>query len=654
MDLKKFRIQNYKSIVDTGLCHINQNLTIFAGMNESGKTSILEAIRDFAQGNSVNKDAKRVKGADGELLISLYFRLNEQDIEHIYDELEISEEEQTPSLKDFLLKNDIGITKNIKNEYLIETDTALYIHSLFSAAYKEHYKKHRPILNKLKAINELSNIDFSTVSNKSTYSDIYDLIEKIKKIINPTKIIVEQDATGKQIKKEVKGECNISQEVMDEINVLLSQIEADEITTFGYNHYEDYIDDLKLNLLKIMPKIIFFSSFDDHLEYNVPINEIDKNQINLDLCNIANIDTANLKDMIAEENYQGIDNYLSEKSANISNVFKTEWLQDEININFSSDKEIIHFSINENGDTAKYRADQRSKGFQWFLSFYIRLNTEKNRTNIILVDEPGLYLHAKAQDDVLRLLEKLSADDGTCVLFTTHSPYLIDIDKLSRVLLIEKDDKNGTKILKAHKGANKNTLTPIITKMGFDISKANFIREKNILVEGISDYYYIQAFKKLFNYNDFFKNISIVPAVGASQVPQLASFCIGWGLEYVALFDNDTEGKRFYNEIVKNLDDKASVSYICEQENCAIEDLFTKKDFNNFVLKYADTTNSTETQNSKFLKENSIEKPLIAKLFYDNINKIKKNSLDEQTIENFEILFEFVFEKLNIKKNTKS
>ena len=654
MNLKKIRIQNYKSIIDTGLCHINQNLTILAGMNESGKTSILEAIRDFAQGNSVNKDAKRVKGADGELLISLYFRLNEQDIEHIYDELEISEEEQPSSFKEFLLKNDIGITKNVKNEYSIEADAASYIHTLFTATYKEYYKKHRPILNKLQMIKELSNIDFSTVSNKSTYSDIYDLMEKIKKIVNPTKIIVEQDSNGKQIKKEVNAECNIPQEVVEEINGLLAQIDTDEVTVFGYYHYEDFIGDLKIELLKIMPKIIFFSSFDDHLKYNVPISEIDKNQINLDLCNIASIDTSNLKNMISEEDYQGIDNYLSEKSANISNIFKTEWLQDEININFSSDKEIIHFSINENGDTAKYRADQRSKGFQWFLSFYIRLNTEKNRTNIILVDEPGLYLHAKAQDDVLMLLEKLSADEGTCVIFTTHSPYLIDIDKLNRVLLIEKDDKNGTKILKAHKGANKNTLTPIITKMGFDISKANFIREKNILVEGISDYYYIQAFKKLLNYNDFCKNISIVPAVGASQVPQLASFCIGWGLEYVALFDNDSEGKRFYNEIVKNLDDKASVSYICEQENCAIEDLFSKNDFNTFVLKYANSTNDIGLQNSKFLKENNIEKPLIAKLFYDNINKIKKNSLEQQTIQNFEMLFKFVFEKLNIKKNEKT
>lgn len=604
MELKKFRIQNYKSIVDTE-CHINQNLTIFAGMNESGKTSILEAIRDFDRENLVNKDAKRVKGEENdELLISLYFRLNEEDTKHIYHELEMSEEEQTPSLKDFLLKMDIGIVKNIENEYSIDTDTALHIRNLFLTKYKECYQKYCSTLNELGV-------------NESSYSDIYGLQEKIKEALSPRPL---KDPLGQLVK--------------DEIVKLLSQIENNGFTTFGYCCCEVFINDLKSNLLKIMPKIIFFSSFDDQIQYSVSIHVISKHQTNLDLCYLANIDIGKLKHLIDKTDYQGVENYLNQKSAKISGVFKREWSQDQINISFSSDKEIIHFGINENGDTAKYRADQRSKGFQWFLSFCIRLSIKNNRTKIILIDEPGLYLHAKAQDDVLKKLEKLSEEDGTCVLFTTHSPYLIDIDKLNRVLLVQKDDKNGTEILKVHESAVGDTLTPIMTKMGFDISKANFIREKNILVEGISDYYYIQAFKELLDYNNFFENISIIPAVGASEIPRLASFCIGWGLEYVALFDRDKEGKDNYNKIVKDLGDKASVSYIREQENCTIEDLFTKKDLDNLVKKHNES------------------KALSAKRFYDNINnEIKKDSLERETIENFKKLFDVIFEKLNINKN---
>ena len=477
-------------------------------------------------------------------------------------------------------------------------------------------------------------------------------MEKIKEIVNPTKIVAERDATGKQVRKVIPLESPFSQEEQKQISELIAEVEKDEITVFNYYHLDDFLDDFVIELLSRIPQIIFFSSFDDQLEYNVPVSEIKEKQINLALCNIANIDIIELTQLIENEDYQGVDNYLSEKSANISNAFKLDWVQDEINITFSSDKELIHFAINESGDTSKYRAEQRSKGFQWFLSFYIKLNTEKNKTNIILIDEPGLYLHAKAQDDVLKLLEKLSQNKDTTVLFTTHSPYLINIDKLNRVLLVEKSDEHGTKILKAHKGANKNTLTPVITKMGFDISRANFIREKNILTEGISDYYYIQAFKEILRYSDLLKNTSVIPAVGASQVPQLASFCIGWGLAYVAIFDNDTEGKKYHKEINNRLADKASCAVICDSENCSIEDLFTAKDFNNLVLKNIDKTNSEGIKNSEYVKNNSIEKPLIAKLFYDNINKIKFDAFDKETIENFKELFCRIFDKLNIKQKS--
>ena len=400
---------------------------------------------------------------------------------------------------------------------------------------------------------------------------------------------------------------------------------------------------------------MFFSSFDDILNYDVLIQDLQEKEINVELCNIAGIDIEKLKKMIENEDYQRVTNYLGDKSAKISASFKSEWLQDEITIAFTTNKELMHFGIKEEGDTATYRAEQRSKGFQWFLSFYIKLNAENNKnTNIILVDEPGLYLHAKAQEDVLHLLEKLSKDDkDTSVIITTHSPYLIDIDNLNRILLVEKDDIKGTQVVKPHKGATKNTLTPIITKMGFDIAKSNFIREKNVLLEGISDYYYLQAFKKILSFEDYLKNVSFIPAVGASQVPQLASFCIGWGLKYVALFDHDGEGENNAKTILDNLKEQASIAFICDEDKCAIEDLFTTADFNSLLLSKIDSKNDdTSITNTKYLKENKIDKVLLAKMFCDNANNLKIKNFDKSTVDKFKKLFNNIFKTLDIKIKT--
>ena len=460
------------------------------------------------------------------------------------------------------------------------------------------------------------------------------------------------DSTGKQIIKEVPIECDIEEEIRNSISELLNNIKEARISTFGEYYLSTFFKNLKDEVIKIIPRIIFFSSFEDILEYDVLVSQIQEKQINVDLCNIAGIEIDKLKTLIDNEEYQRVSNYLSDKSAKISSSFKSEWLQDEIVISFTTDKDLMHFGIKEEGDTATYRAEQRSKGFQWFLSFYIKLNAESNKnTSIILVDEPGLYLHAKAQEDVLHLLEKLSKADETSVIFTTHSPYLIDVDNLNRVLLVEKDDRTGTHIVKCHKGAKQDTLTPIITKMGFNISKANLIKEKNILLEGISDYYYLQAFKKILEYDDILKNVSMIPSVGASQLPQLAALCVGWGLKYVALFDKDTEGIRNAEIVRKNLGEFASVSHICDEEDCAIEDLFSENDFNKFILKNIDKHKDDDTiSNSKYLKGNNIDKVLVAKLFFDSARKIKTRNLEKTTVANFKTLYANVFTALNIKR----
>src|SRR5205085_2658601 len=110
------------------------------------------------------------------------------------------------------------------------------------------------------------------------------------------------------------------------------------------------------------------------------------------------------------------------------------------------------------------------------------------------------------------------------VLYSTHSPYLIDPARLDRVRLVingRDAKKAGTRVEnKVHKGADHDTLTPIITAVGLDASRAfSAVAEKNVLTEGISDYYYLQAFMLLVSRSP---DPHFIPCVGASKVPLLA------------------------------------------------------------------------------------------------------------------------------------
>ena len=65
MKLKSFRIFRYKSIVDSGECTLSSDFTILIGKNESGKTAILEALRDFDRDQRGAHAAYRVHGVLG-------------------------------------------------------------------------------------------------------------------------------------------------------------------------------------------------------------------------------------------------------------------------------------------------------------------------------------------------------------------------------------------------------------------------------------------------------------------------------------------------------------------------------------------------------------------------------------------------------------
>ena len=79
----------------------------------------------------------------------------------------------------------------------------------------------------------------------------------------------------------------------------------------------------------------------------------------------------------------------------------------------------------------------RSKGLIWFLSFWMELEAGREDGGlIILADEPGLYLHIKAQADILEVFEKLSTEGGHQILYSTHSPNLIKTERLERINLV--------------------------------------------------------------------------------------------------------------------------------------------------------------------------------------------------------------------------
>jgi len=190
--------------------------------------------------------------------------------------------------------------------------------------------------------------------------------------------------------------------------------------------------------------------------------------------------------------------------------------------------------------------DERSTGFVWFFSFLVWFSQVKERFSgsiILLLDEPGLNLHAKAQNDLLRYIkEKLEPQHE--VVYSTHSPFMIDPERLLSVRTVEDVIKNdevlGTKVREDVLATERDTLFPLQAALGYEIAQTLFVGQYIILVEGPSDLLYFQwASEQLRRRKQTTLDSRwvITPAGSIDKIASFASLFGGKGVHLAAVTD---------------------------------------------------------------------------------------------------------------------
>jgi hypothetical protein len=146
--------------------------------------------------------------------------------------------------------------------------------------------------------------------------------------------------------------------------------------------------------------------------------------------------------------------------------------------------------------------DERSAGFIWFFSFLVWLShvrRDHGTDYVILLDEPGLGLHARAQMDMLRFIrEKLLPSYQ--VIYTTHSPFMIDSDHLDGLRTVEDmsegDTVLGTKVGDRALSTDADTLFPIRAALAYDVARRVVTGPQTLLVDRPSDVLYLKWFSR--------------------------------------------------------------------------------------------------------------------------------------------------------------
>ncbi|MBZ8126077.1 ATP-dependent nuclease [Bacillus thuringiensis] len=605
MKIKWVEISNFRSIKNSKRFYLNSEFNILAGKNESGKSNVLKALKAFSDNKFEESDKCNYSDNDENSFVKVCFMLENQDE---LDNIIINEDENyffVDDINEFIVTRGNGKTSFSGDITKILLEERLDYYTNEAERIEVIIDNIQMIFNDLKENNDI-------IFFKSKYSDVYPDYTEYRDYLKTVKEDI-WDADGDEYDYGDESSIEDLKKYVEEFEELVKEGEKG------------------IDLLpKLIPNVILFNSFEDNLPEFITKKDIDSSIVK-NFFSLTSCDPNKLFDSIGKERSKLINSI----STTITGDFQNYYNQDKIKIKTNADGEKIYFEIyDDNDDINPFSINQRSQGFQWFLSFFITLNAEKQGQSIILIDEPGLFLHAKAQQDVLAMLVKLAKQYQ--IVITTHSPYFMDPDRLDRISLVIKDKEFYTYVEnKVHKGSDYTTLTPIITAIGLDITRnIGFSKDFNILTEGISDYYYLQAMKEYLRKEYLLIDFNIIPAQGANSVSTLTSLLMGWNLKFIALFDNDSEGKRNYNKIKKNLHlEDNHLCFVSGTENTAIEDLFSSEDFQEYIFEELNIKKS----NSDNVKNK--EKALLAKLFNEKVMSSKELKFSEVTVSNFVSLF---------------
>lgn len=597
MKIIGFKINNYKSIGSTeNFLSVEPKVTALIGKNESGKSNILEAVGKLSFDRPLNSSYlnNKNRGASGEVSIIVLLEYYQSEL----NEFEISQANTSISFTDdTVVKIEGGLSELLNDDELL--------------------------MEAIQCVLEM-NI-------RSVWGNDSNRIKSVQDYLNGLKVITSQVY------------INHSAKLVNLKNWIIN----------GYTSKEDLIEKLETidscltKYYSLLPSVYYREQY-PQLEASYKYDDIknifkEPNHIFNRFLLAAGITEQEIVEAFEDPidgNRKTVRNRIARKiQKNIEAGFNEFYNQEKIEFQVEFESRV--FKIYILTDDKAMNLSERSNGLRWYISIFVDVLSReyKNKSLVYLLDEPGVYLHVNAQKQLLELFSRLAERDNQ-VIYTTHSPYMIDGRDISNVRAIEKVEGGNTKIFKSAYDQNLSndskmeTLSPLVQAIGADL-KFNIgpSSKSNLITEGITDYMYMNA---MINYLEIDNAPNIIPSAGVSNINRIVSILIGWGCEFKILLDYDKAGYNEYDVLVNKLDEtlKDKILFVsCNDEIVKEKMVSDPKTIESLISKDDSKKLSTPYDGS------SSSKKLAAKEFHDKVIN-KEIQLEDETVSNFKTLFE--------------
>lgn len=574
MELLRFHVENFRSVEDSGWIEVD-DVTALIGTNESGKTNVLLPLWKLNPAKEGAID-----------LTSDYPRKN-------YNAFRTLKEQPVFITAIFDVGESLGRQLSEMTGVSVEQMREVSIARRFDGTYDVDFPNASPprSLSKQRVTDLLSQaeMELTTLSPLKSEEELKtQMLTSIATAKNSVAGLEQVDAS--QLDNLFKSLMDIPGDEAKKTSTLVPRYQRlrDDVrgltTEISHAHPRD-VDAATDLVLKKMPKFVYYSNY-GNLDSEIYLPYVIKNMSRGDLGAKEQAKTRTLKvlfefvklspqeilelgkekepqqgqpaltpEQIAEvaEKKRQRSILLQSASTELTNKFREWWKQGDYRFRFEADGNHFRIWVSDDKRPEEIELEGRSTGLQWFLSFYLVFLVERADAHadaILLLDEPGISLHPLAQQDLSAFFDSLASDNQ--LIYTSHSPFLIDADRLDRARKVYVGENGTSKVtadLSRTDGSRdkRGAAYAVYASLGLTVAESLLIGCVPVVVEGPSDQHYLTAIKTLLTSAGKLKmsrELIFPPAGGAKGVKAVASILGGRDEELpITLFDSDVQGK---------------------------------------------------------------------------------------------------------------
>lgn len=604
MKLVKFRVTNFRSVEDSGWIEA-ESITSLIGINESGKSNLLLPLWKLnpAEGGAISplSDFPRAKYND--------FRAMDKKPKFIeaHFELPINLAKEISEIANCPVEGVgvVSVSKDLGNNLFVNfpaNNTPRDTNYSFIEDILVHYRGE---------IAELGAAVKLEVTLKESILEKLDELVSVGK--NQTLISIEECAAiSSALSVLIPDKPSPKSKIVPKLNQAISKI--DRLKNILSKEPPESYPEIRTLIADRLPKFVYYSNYGNldseiylpHVIQNLTRNDLGSKEeakartlkVLFDFVRLspneilelgsegANLNSTQLEDVSEKKRERDI--LLQSASSKLTKEFRDWWQQGDYRFRFAADGNHFRIWVSDDLRPDDVELEGRSTGLQWFLSFFLVFLVEAKDSHsnaILLLDEPGVTLHPLAQRDLSRFFENLSRENQ--LIYSTHSPFMLDTDKMDRVRAVYLDSQGKTCASSdlrssAPDAIREKSIFAAHAALGLSVSDVLLHGSDPVIVEGVSDQIYMSGIKNLLVASGRIvpkKELVFVPSGGTKGIKAIASIVSTKEDDLpMVIVDSDKNGTEFSKKLKRDLylgqeDRILEIRQIVGFEGSEVEDL---------------------------------------------------------------------------------